>query len=82
MAIKRKWLKVLVLVMLGSAALTGAVNPKEIEDILHIMNETKVEFSIPDDSDKGGGLPPLPEIDSLQSEEPDVPEAENTSGEV
>jgi len=55
------------------------MNPKEIEDLLHIMNETKVEFTVPDDSDKGDGLPPLPEIDSVQSEEPDAPGAEDAS---
>jgi hypothetical protein len=37
--------------------MTGAVlvNPKEIEDLLHIMNETKVEFTIPEESDDGDG---------------------------
>ncbi len=28
---------------------------KEIEDLLHIMNEAKVEFTIPDESHKGQG---------------------------
>jgi hypothetical protein len=63
MSIKSKWLKALFLGMMAVAALGGArVNPKEIEDLLHVMNETKVEFTIPDDSHKGDGLPPLVEI--------------------
>jgi hypothetical protein len=40
------------------------MNPKEIEDDLHIMNETKVEFSVPDkDHNADGNLPQI-EIDS------------------
>jgi hypothetical protein len=31
------------------------VNPKEIEDLLHIMNETKIEFTIPEEGDDGDG---------------------------
>jgi hypothetical protein len=61
---KRKWLRVLMLLMIGGASFVGAkMNPKEIEDILHIMNETKVEFSMPDEDHKGDGDPPQMEID-------------------
>ena len=63
MSIKSKWLKALFLGMMAMAAFSGArVNPKEIEDLLHVMNETKVEFTIPDESRKGEGLPPLVDI--------------------
>ena len=55
MSIKRKWLKVFVLLMMGVASGVGAVNPKEIGEMIHIMNEQKIEFSIPDDSDDGDG---------------------------
>jgi hypothetical protein len=34
---------------------TALVNPKEIEDLLHIMNETKIEFVIPEEGDDGDG---------------------------
>ena len=35
------------------------VNPKEIEEILHVMNSTQVEFVLPDkDDDTGGRQPP------------------------
>ena len=44
---------------------------QEIEDLLHIMNETKVEFSIREDSYKGEGLPPLMEIDPAPPGESD-----------
>lgn len=60
MSMKRKWLKVIFLLMTASVSFGGSLmNPKEIEDLLHIMNETKVEFTIPDESDKDDGLPPL-----------------------
>ena len=60
MSIRSKWLKALFLGMMAMAAFGGApMNPKEIEDLLHVMNETRVEFTIPDESHKGDGLPPL-----------------------
>ncbi|MGH9678984.1 MAG: hypothetical protein ACRD4Y_03460 [Candidatus Acidiferrales bacterium] len=59
MSMKRKWLRIVMILMMGAASFVGArMNPKEIEDILHIMNETKVEFTIPDENDKGDGIPP------------------------
>ena len=65
MSMKRKLLRVLMLVMMGGASFVGArMNPKEIEDVLHIMNETKVEFSIPDKDHNGDGNRPQMEIDS------------------
>ncbi len=65
MSMKRKLLRLLMLVMMGGASFVGArMNPKEIEDVLHIMNETKVEFSIPDKDHNGDGNLPQMEIDS------------------
>jgi hypothetical protein len=55
--IKRKWLKVFVLLMMAVASGVSAVNPKEISEMIHIMNEQKIEFSIPDDRDDGDGNP-------------------------
>ena len=43
--------------MMGVASGFGAVNPKEISEMIHIMNEQKIEFSIPDDSDDNDGDP-------------------------
>jgi hypothetical protein len=62
---KRKWLRVLFLSMVAMTSFAGStMNPKEIDDLLHIMNETKVEFTIPDDEgDKGVGKGPLIEFD-------------------
>jgi hypothetical protein len=54
-SIKRKWLKVFALLMMAVASGVGVVNPKEISEMIHIMNEQKIEFSIPDDSDDGDG---------------------------
>jgi hypothetical protein len=44
--------------------MTGAAlgNPKEIEDLLHIMNETKIEFTIPEEGEDGDGRPPIDPI--------------------
>jgi hypothetical protein len=54
-SMKRKWLKVLLMLMMAGASFFGPMNPKEIEELLHIMNETKIEFTIPDESYKGDG---------------------------
>jgi hypothetical protein len=65
MSMKRKLLRLLMLVIMGGASFMGArMNPKEIEDVLHIMNETKVEFSIPDKDLNGDGNQPQVGIDS------------------
>ncbi len=78
MLMKRKWLRALLLGMMAMASFGAAMNPKEIEDLLHIMNETKVEFTIPDEGDKGDGNRPLIEIDPVQPTEPCVPGSEKT----
>jgi hypothetical protein len=52
---KRKWLKVLMMLMMGGASFGGPMNPREIEDLMHIMNETRIEFTIPDENHKGEG---------------------------
>lgn len=57
MSIKRKWLKVLAMVMMAVASFGAPMNPKEIEDLMHIMNETRIEFTIPDEDYKGVGDP-------------------------
>jgi hypothetical protein len=72
---KRKWLRALFLAMMAVASFAGPMNPKDIEDLLHTMNETKVEFTIPDESDKDDGLPPLMNIEPVESMEPGVPES-------
>jgi hypothetical protein len=54
---KRKWLRAIFLMMLAGTTCFGVVNPKDVEETLHIMNETKVEFTLPDESDGGNGGP-------------------------
>jgi len=54
---KRKWLKVLMMLMMAVASFGGPMNSKEIEDLMHIMNETRIEFTIPDEDYKGEGDP-------------------------
>lgn len=75
MSIKRRWLRVVFLIMLGGACFFGGlVNPKEIEDLLHIMNETKIEFTIPDEDNNGdsgpGNYRSLIEIENSEPENP------------
>jgi hypothetical protein len=65
-SLKRKWLRALFLLILAGASFGGAMNPKEIEDLLHVMNETKVEFTIPDESDKGDGNQPSVDIGPVE----------------
>jgi hypothetical protein len=72
MAIKHKWLKALALVMMASASVFGAVDPKEIEDIMEVMNATQVEFTLRKEIDKGDGIPPLMEVDPVQPEKPQL----------
>jgi len=56
MSLKGKWLSAIFLSMLAfSSFYGGPMNPKDIEDLLHIMNDTKVEFSIPEKDSKGDG---------------------------
>jgi hypothetical protein len=79
---KRKWLKAFFLMMMSGASFVGAkMNPQEIEDLLHIMNETKVEFTIPDKGDEGDKKWPFIEIDPAPSPESGITKAENASSE-
>jgi hypothetical protein len=50
---RRKWLKVLVLAMMAGVSFGSAMNPKEIEDLLYIMNQARIEFTVPDEDDSG-----------------------------
>ena len=52
---KRKWLKVLMLAMMAGASFGSPMNPKEIEDLMYVMNQTRIEFTVPDDDDNGEG---------------------------
>jgi len=38
------------MLMIAGLSFVGPMNPNEIEDLLHIMNEARVEFTIPDES--------------------------------
>ena len=52
---KRKWLKVLMMLMMAGASFGAPMNPKEIEDLMRVMNETRIEFTIPDENHEGDG---------------------------
>jgi hypothetical protein len=54
--ITKKWKRAVLMLPLAFLTMSGVpVNPEEIERLLHVMNETKVEFTIPDESDSGDG---------------------------
>ena len=51
---KKKILKALFCLFLGFTAMGGAnMDPKEIEELMRTMNQTRIEFTIPDKNDKG-----------------------------
>ena len=82
MSMKRKWLRAVLLMMMAGVSFGGtALNPKEIEDLLHLMNETKVEFTIPDGGNKSDGNWPLIQSNPVQSDESDIAPATNIPGE-
>jgi hypothetical protein len=78
--IKRKWLKVLVLAMMGMASGFAPVNPKELAEMMHLLNERKIEFSIPDDSDRGDGDRWWKKLNSVETEETRVRGSDDASG--
>ncbi len=79
MVIKRKWMKIFALAMMGMAAGFGPVNPKELAEMMHIMDEGKIEFSIPDDSDCGDG-DRWWRADIIETEEVQVDAGDNAFG--
>ena len=52
---RRKWLMVLMLMMMAGASFGSPMNPKEIEDLMYIMSRTRIEWTVPDEDDNGGG---------------------------
>lgn len=61
MSIGRKLAKVLFCAFLGLSSMSGApMDPKQIEEVLQIMNQTNVEVVMPDES--GSNDPKLPVI--------------------
>lgn len=52
---KRKGLKVLMLAMMAGASFGSPMSPKEIEELMYIMNQTRIEWTVPDEDDTGDG---------------------------
>lgn len=54
MSIRRKWLQLLLLLMDKWASFAGGpINPTDIENLMHTMNDAQIEFSAPDEESKG-----------------------------
>ena len=44
-----------MLAMMAGASFGSPMNPKEIEELMYVMNQTRIEFTVPDDDDNGEG---------------------------
>jgi len=53
MSISRKLSKVFFCLFLGFSSMSGIpMDPKQIEELLHLMNETKIEVVVPEHNGK------------------------------
>lgn len=53
MSLKSKLRKTLLYLLLGAGSAMGLpINPKEIEDLLYAMNQTRIEVTITDEKDE------------------------------
>jgi len=52
---KRTWPTVRMLLMMAAASFGSPMNPTAIAELMHIMNQTRIEFTLPDEDDKGDG---------------------------
>lgn len=41
--------------VMAGASFGSAMNPKEIEDLMYVMNQTRIEWTVPDEDDNGDG---------------------------
>lgn len=58
MSLHRKWLKALALAMMAIGSFGSPVDPREIEELIRTMNQTRIEFTLPDEDSKGDGEKP------------------------
>ena len=57
MSIRRKWLKILMLLLMTAVSFGGPMNPQEIEEQMRIMNRNAATITDEDHRD-GGENPP------------------------
>jgi hypothetical protein len=60
--IKNRWLRAFLMLPLAILPM----HAKDIEDIIRVMNKVKVEFTVPDEGDKGDGNWPPIEVEAIQ----------------
>ena len=58
MSFNRKCLKALVLAMMAIGSFGSPMDPKEIEELMRTMNQTRIEFTLPDEDYKGDDKKP------------------------
>jgi hypothetical protein len=57
-SLHRNWLKALALAMMAIGSFGSPVDPREIEELIRTMNQTRIEFTLPDEDCKGDGEKP------------------------
>ncbi len=54
MSFKAKMRKMVLCLVLGAGSMMGMpMDPKQIEELLHAMNQTRVEVTVTDEEDEG-----------------------------
>lgn len=58
MSFNHKWLKAFALAMMAIGSFGSPMDPREIEELMRTMNQTRIEFTLRDEDDKGDGEMP------------------------
>lgn len=63
MSLNRKWLKALAIAMMAIGSFGSPMDPREIEELMRTMNQTRIEFTLPNEDYKGDGEKPTDDHD-------------------
>jgi hypothetical protein len=58
-SIHRKWLQALMLAMMAVGSFASPMDPKEIEELISTMNQTRIEFTLRNEDDRSDGEKPV-----------------------
>lgn len=58
MSLNHKWLKAFALAMMAIGSFGSPMDPREIEELMRTMNQTRIEFTLADEDYKGDGKKP------------------------
>jgi hypothetical protein len=62
-SLNRKWLKALAIAMMAIGSFGSPMDPREIEELMRTMNQTRIEFTLPNEDYKGDGEKPTDDHD-------------------